>query len=95
MKDRAGLRGAAVDEIGGRRRRRLLELRDFRLPVGAGLLHDREPVLRVPDGRRQQVRELHRAVLFEQRDPAVERAGHGDRLHAGHRHRRVIFRDAK
>ena len=54
--DVAGLRRAAVDEVGGRGRLVRLSFRDLGHPVGDGLLHHREPVLGECDRRRQQFR---------------------------------------
>ena len=81
--DVAGLRRLAVHEIGRRGRRRASQLLDLGNPVGDGFLHHREAVFGERNRRRQQIRQLHRPVLLEQRHPPVERAGHGDGLHAG------------
>ena len=51
-------------------------------------LREREAVLGVVQRARRDLAEAARAPLLEHREPAVDRAGHRDRMRTEHRHRR-------
>jgi hypothetical protein len=74
-----------IDEIGGAR---IVELLDqilvllerghIAFPVERDELRDGKAVLRIADGRREIVRHRQLAEFVMQREPRIDRAGHGD-----------------